>query len=254
MVCCLSVLGCYEVNEEITINDDGSGIYNTKMDMGQLLEMMQTFAGEEKMAEEGLDRVIDTTVNFSSMKDSASKLTDEQKELMKEGKMHLQLNVKEKLFKIDMNIPYKNFSSLQKLLAGGGATGGAMSEAMKEMFSDKKDEPAEDSSMAKGDWNPDMGDYTNFYDVTVSKGLISRKVNAEKHKALMAKPEMAQMQQLTSSGMEILYTTSIRLPRPVKNTDNPLFKISDDKRTVTMKYNMLEMLSTPDKFNFTIEY
>jgi hypothetical protein len=259
-LCCLAVYGCYEVNEEITINDNGSGVYNTKMDMSQLIEMMQTFAGEEKMQEEGMDRAIDTVINFASFADSAKEITPEQKELIKDGKMHMQMNMKEKLFKIDLNIPYKDFNSLQKLLAGGGgAGGGALAAAMKGLFADKnKDQAADEDSSSlpssKGDWTPDMGGFTNFYDVTVSKGLIARKVNMDKHKELMAKPEMAQMSQLTSSGIEILYTTSIRLPRPVKKADNPLFKLSDDKKTITMKYNMLEMLSTPEKFNYTIEY
>jgi hypothetical protein len=257
-VCCVAAWGCYEVNEEIAINDNGSGIYNTKMDMGQLLEMMQQFAGEEKMAEEGMDRAIDTVINFASFIDSAKQITPDQKELLKGGKMRMQLNMKEKLFKMDINIPYKDFNGLQKLLAGGGAGGGALSEAMKGLFSKDKDkdkaDEQNDSTMSHGDWTPDMGGFTNFYDVSVSKGLISRKVNLDKHKELMAKPEMQQMSQLSSSGMEILYTTSIKLPRPVKKIDNPLFKIGDDQRTVTMKYNMLEMLSTPEKFNYTIEY
>lgn len=255
IVCCLATLGCYEVNEEIAINDDGSGIYNTKMDLGQLLEMMQTFAGEEKMTEEGLDRAIDTTLNFGSLLDSAKDLSAEQKELMKDGKMHMQLNMKEKLFKIDMNVPYKNFASLQKLLASGGATGGAMSKVMKEIFSDKKGNNQTDTTQSQEqDFAPNMDDLTGFFDVTVNKGLISRKVNTEKWKALADKPEMQQMKQLSGSGMEILYTTTIRLPRAVKKSDNPLFKLSDDKKTITMKYNMLEMLDNPEKFSYSIEY
>lgn len=70
----------------------------------------------------------------------------------------------------------------------------------------------------------------------------------------MDRPEMAQMKQLTSSGMEILYTTTIKLPRAAKKTNNPLLKLSEDKKTVTMKYNLLELLDTPEKFSYTIEY
>jgi hypothetical protein len=259
--CILSTLGCYEVNEEISINDDGSGVYNTKMDMSQLIDMMQTFAGEEKMSEQGMDRAIDTVINFQNIVDSAKEMTAEQKELMKDAKMHMQMNIKEKLFKIDINIPYKNYASLEKLLAGGGATGSAMSEVMKDVFSEKKTDdqvqalPADSSAgEIKEEVSPGMNDFTNFYDVTVKKGTISRKVNQEKWKALTDKPEMQQMKQLSSSGMEILYTTTIKLPRPVKKSDNAMFKISDGGKTITMKYNMLEMLDNPDKFSYTIEY
>ena len=65
---------------------------------------------------------------------------------------------------------------------------------------------------------------------------------------------MAQMKQLSGSGMEVLYTTTIKLPRAAKKTDNPLIKLSEDKKTVTMKYNMLELLENPEKFAYTIEY
>lgn len=250
--CFLATLGCYEVNEEIAINENGSGIYNSKMDMSALIEMMQTFAGEEKMAEEGLDRAIDTVVNFSSFIDSAKDLTAAQKEMMQDGKMRMQLNVKEKVFKMDLNIPYKNFASLQKLLSSGAATGNAMSGMMKGMFGGKNgnaDSPAQPQDFGGG-----MNDLSGFYDVVANKNVISRKVNAEKFQALLEKPEIAQMKQLSSSGMEILYTLTLRLPRPVKSSDNPIFKLSDDKKTVTMKYNMLEMLETPEKFSYTIEY
>jgi hypothetical protein len=192
-------------------------------------------------------------VNFSTIIDSAKEMTADQKELMKDGKMRMQLNVKEKVFKMDLNIPYKNFASLQKLLSSGGVTGNVMSEMMKGMFGGKKENES-DSVAEPQMFGGGMDDLTGFYDVTVNKNVLSRKVNAEKYKALTEKPEMAQMKQLSSSGMEILYTTVIRLPRPVKNSDNPIFKLSDDKKTVTMKYNLLEMLETPDKFSYTIEY
>lgn len=251
--CFLATLGCYEVNEEISINENGSGVYNTKMDLSQLIELMQAFAGEEKLQEEGLDRAVDTVVNFASIIDSAKDMTAEQKELMKDGKMHVQLNVKEKIFKMDMNIPYKNFASLQKLLSSGGATGNVMAETMKGMFG-KKGNESDSASAGPQVLGGGMDNLSSFYDVTVNKNVISRKVNLEKHKALMEKPEMAEVKQVASTGVEILYTTVIRLPRPVKNSDNPIFKLSDDKKTVTMKYNLLEMLETPDKFSYTIEY
>ncbi len=57
-------VSCYEVNEEIEINADGSGTYATRMDMGQLIDMMQTFAGEEELKKDGLDKVLDTTILF----------------------------------------------------------------------------------------------------------------------------------------------------------------------------------------------
>src|SRR5688572_21920756 len=242
-------VSCYEVNEEIEINADGSGTYVTKMDMGQLIDMMQTFAGEEELKKDGLDKVFDTTIMFKSLLDSAKEVTAEQKALMKDGKMKMQMNIKEKIFKMDMNFPYKDLNSLQQLMAGKGSAAG-MSNAMKNMFG-KKDGDTAQSEVPKG---PDMGDISAIYDVTIKNGLIAKKVNAEKYKEFKERPEMAQMKQLTGSGMEILYTTTIKLPRAVKKADNPMIKLSEDKKTVTMKYNLLELLENPDKFAYSIQY
>jgi len=243
-------VSCYEVNEEIEINADGSGTYVTKMDMGQLIDMMQTFAGEEELKKDGLDKVYDTTILFKSLLDSSKDVTPEQKELMKDGKMKMQMNIKEKIFKMDMNFPFKDQNSLQQLMSGKGGSGTGITSAFKNMFG-KKDEPADQPGAPKA---PDMGDFAAIYDVTIKNGLIQKKVNAAKYKEFMDRPEMAQMKQLTSSGMEILYTTTIKLPRAAKKPDNPMIKLSPDGKTVTMKYNLLELLENPDKFAYTIQY
>ena len=251
VVLCVCLAGCYEINEEIEIKADGSGTYVTKMDMGAMIDMMQTFAGEEELTKEGLDRVIDTTIFMKSIMDSAKDATPEQKELLKDGKMKLQMNIKEKIFKMDMNLPYKNYNSLQQLMAGKGGNGGGIGDVFKTMFGNKA---GPGDSLPAAPKEPDMNELAALYDVTVKNGVISKKLNKEKFKALLEKPEMAQVKQLSSSGMEILSTTTIKLPRPVKKADNPLIKLSDDKKTVTMKYNLLELLETPDKFSYTIEY
>lgn len=245
---CVCLAGCYEMNEEIEINADGSGTYVTKMDMSAMIDMMQTFAGEEEMTKEGLDRAIDTTILMKDVVDSAKDMPAEQKEVLKNGKMKLQMNIKDKIFKMDMNLPYKNLKGLQLLMSNMGGNGAGIGDVFKNMFGkgNTPDQPAPK--------DPGMGDVASMYDVTVKNGLISKKINTEKYKALMERPEMAQVKQFSSSGMEILCTTTIKLPRPAKKTDNPLIKLSDDKKTVTMKYNLLEMLDTPEKFSYSIEY
>lgn len=249
---CIFFVSCYEVNEEIEINADGTGTYVTKMDMGQLIDVMQTFAGDEELKKDGLDRVLDTTIYWKNMIDTVKDITPDQKELLKDGKMNLQMNIKEKVFKMDMNFPYKNLNSLQQLMSGKGTSGPGLTNAFKSMFGKK--EGGDDQAVAPTPNGPDMGDFAGIFDVTVKNGLIERKVNQEKYKALTERPEMAQMKQLTSSGMEILYTTTIKLPRAAKPSDNPLIKLSDDKKTVTIKYNLLELLENPSKFEYKIQY
>lgn len=253
---CIFLASCLEVNEEIVVNADGSGSYVAKTDMGALIEMMQTFAGEEALQKDGLDRVVDTTIYMKNLIDSVKNLTPEQKELMKTGKTQVQMNLKDKLFKINSDYTYKNYNSLQQLMSGQSGGNNALTSIFKNMFGgatkgmEGLDQPADP---AGADSDP-MGAVASMYDVVVKNGVISKVINAAKFKALNEKPEIAQLKQLGSSGMEIMYTTTIKLPRPAKKIDNPLVKLSEDKKTVTFKYNMLELLETPEKFSYTILY
>src|SRR5690349_17255885 len=104
--------GCYEINEEITIDKNGSGTYVTKMDMGAMLQMIQNMAGEDELAKNGMDRVIDTLIQLKSVMDTAQNVTPQQKRLYRDGQMRLQLNLKESIFKADMSFPFKNYEDL----------------------------------------------------------------------------------------------------------------------------------------------
>ena len=242
-------VGCYEVTEDIAISQNGSGTYASKMDLSQLVEMMQSFGGDE-MKNEGLDKVVDTVINLKTITDSVKDMSPELKKVLSNGKVRFQMNINEKIFKIDTDCPFRNYDELQLLIGGNGGLS-AMSQLMKTVM-DKKDQAQEDAPDTAKD--PDMGGISDVFDVVAKDGTISKKVNKAKYDALMSKPEMEQLKQGGSMGIEILYTTTIRLPRPVKTSDNPVVKLSDDKKTVTIKQNFLEVFESPDKFAYTITY
>lgn len=238
------IAACYEVNEEIVVNKDGSGTYATKMDMSALIQMMQSFAGEEELAKNGLNRAIDTTISMKEILDSAKDATPQQKRLYSTGIMKLQLNMQENIFKADVNFKFNNYNDLQLLMSGSG--NGGLGEIFKKVL-------ANDTTQGASPENG-LDQINNVFDITVKNGLISRSVNKPKYDSLMNRPEMAQAKQMMNTGIEILYTTTIRLPRAVKKTNNDLIKLSEDKKTVTIKYDLLKMLETPEQFSYSIEY
>jgi hypothetical protein len=88
----------------------------------------------------------------------------------------------------------------------------------------------------------------------VKDGLMMKKLNMDKWKALKENPQMAQLQQAGQMGVEISYTTAITLPRPISKVDNPLAKLSDDKKTVIIKFNLMDIFDHPEQFGYRIEY
>ncbi|MGN6418302.1 MAG: hypothetical protein ACTHMC_12470 [Pseudobacter sp.] len=240
------LISCYEVNEEVVINENGSGVYESRMDLSQLIELMQSFAGEEEMTKGGLDKVYDTVISMQSFLDSADEATVKANGWMKDGKIAVKMNIKEKLFKINLNVPYQNLEQLQSLMEGQGAL-------MKDSFTGlmnkgSKEKAPKDSSEAV------FQDIVSLYKVTLDKGLIKKELDAEKYRSLMERPQAGDVKQMANSGMEIIYTSSFKLPGSVKNVSNPLLKVSEDKRTVTVRYNLLDVINDPAKYAFTIEY
>jgi hypothetical protein len=112
----------------------------------------------------------------------------------------------------------------------------------------------DDAGGGAGAPSPDINQFNGIYDFSSRDGLMTKKVNADKWKALQNDPQLAQMKQASQMGMEINYTTTIVLPRPVKKIDNATAKLSDDKKTVTMKFNLIDAFDHPEQFGYTIEY
>jgi len=100
----------------------------------------------------------------------------------------------------------------------------------------------------------DINQFNSIFDFTCKDGLLTKKLNKEKFDALKNDPQMAQVKQASQMGMDINYTTTLTLPRPVKKISNPLAKQSDDKMTVTMKYNLIDVFDHPAQFEYTVEY
>ncbi|HTQ64703.1 MAG TPA: hypothetical protein VMI12_07890 [Puia sp.] len=240
--------GCFETTEEIDIKSNGSGELSINTDMSQLLDIMQTYLGKEEMDKQLPNKAMDTTLLMKDVVDSAKNMTPEKKALVKDGKIHMKLNMDEKLFKTDMHFPFSNLSNLQKLYTSMNDGSLNTTSLFKGLTSGKEDNNSDTSSM------PDMNQFNSMYDFQSKDGLLSRKLNAEKWKSLQQSQDFAQIKQAAGMGIEVPYTLIVNLPRPVKRIDNVLAKLSDDKKTVTIKYNLIEVFDHPEKFEYTITY
>ena len=236
--------GCLDIEENVEVRNDGSGQLVEDMDASQMVDILQTYMGKEEMAKKGIV-TMDTTVNLKDVVDTSSALSAEKKALLRPGKIHIQLDMDKKILKTRMTFPYTSQENLQKLytvMGDGSSLGNA------KLFGNLG------GGEEGGGASPDLSQFTGIYTYVAKDGLMSRKVDREKWKALTDNPQMAQMKQASQMGMEINYTTNITLPRPVKKVSNPTAKLSEDKKTVSLKYNIIDALDHPEQFEYTIEY
>lgn len=240
--------GCLDIDENVDIHKDGSGQLVEDMDASQMVDILQTYMGKEELAKKGI-QAMDTTVNMKDIVDTSSTLSAEKKALLRQGTVHIQLDLDKKIMKTRMSFPFTNQDNLQKLytvMSDGSAFGNT--KLLGGLGGGGGDE-------AGGGGAPDLSQFTGIYTFTCKDGMMSKKVNREKWKALTSRPEMAQMKQASQmGGMEINYTATITLPRPVKTCSNPTAKLSDDKKTVSLKYNLIDALDHPEQFEYTIDY
>jgi len=163
---------------------------------------------------------------------------------LRTGTVHIKMDLDQKVFTTHMQFPFSNLGQLQSLYKtmSDGSLGNT------NLLSGLA------GQSGQGGQSPDINQFNGIYDFTCKDGVMIKKLNEEKWKALKSDPQLSQMQQASQMGMEILYTTTIALPRPVKKVDNPLAKLSDDKKTVTIKYNLVDVFEKPEQFSYNIEY
>ena len=245
-----SMAGCVDIDETIEVKKDGSGKFAMDTDMSQMIELLQTYMGKDEMAKKGMAKM-DTTIYVKDLVDTISSMSAEKKALLRTGSIHIKFDVDAKVFTTHMSFPYNSQADLQKLYNAMNDGSLGTTRLFKGLAPGGDDSSAGPGSNANA---PDINQFNGIYDFHSKDGLMTKHLNPEKFKALQDDPQMAQIKQASQMGVEINYTTSIVLPRPVKKIDNPLAKLSDDKKTVSMKYNLMEVFDHPEKFNYSIEY
>jgi hypothetical protein len=240
-----SLASCFDIDEEIDVNKNGSGLWKMHIDMSQLVDIMQTYVGKEELEKQFPQKKMDTTLFIKDLVDTARNISPDKKALLHDGQVHLKLDMDQKVFKTNSIFPFKSVSDLDKLKSAVGDNSLGTGQLLKGLGGDKGSGDSHD---------PDMSMFGSIYDFKIKDGTISNKLNKLKFDSLQKNPQFGQMKEAGGSGIDVPYSLTIRLPRPVTKINNPIVKLSDDKKTVTIKYNMMDTFQSPEKFEYIIEY
>lgn len=248
------LVGCLDSEEDVTINTNGSGVYKNTIDMSGLFDVMQMAAAMDTSANSQLkelgDKNIDSTILIGAFTDTSTTLTAEEKALLHDGTMHMTINQKDKVFKIVLNYPFKKMEDIQRImqLQQSGKGFNPMSKAM----SNPALQEMENGDDNKGGGLPSADQFTQM---NFKNGLIERKVDEKKIDSLKNSDQFSQMQgggEMLLSG--ITFTTTIHLPKAAKSSSGSNLTLSDDKKTVRLKYTLQDMIKTPKALEFKVEY
>ena len=214
--------------ENITVNPDGSGKASFDLDGSQLMGM----AGRQ-MA----DKKIDTTFTFKELfakkKDSIARLPKAEQERLKSLEnmaVKMVVNAEDAQFNINVLNDFKK----------AGEIGDAMS-AFKDIAAMKNPQKAES-----------LGFLDNHSTVKYSYDGKSFKKNVEMKKNVAAQQDTLSMYKSMMEGST--YTVKYKFPKKIKKVSNPAAIISEDRKGLSLTYDLLEYLDHPTQLALDVEF
>jgi hypothetical protein len=237
----LSLAGCLETTQEINLNEDGSGTLSTTNDMSSIIGLLKQMDSKEK--DKIGDEVIDTTIALSTQVDSIENLSPEEKELLKKGTMHVNMNLKDEKFTTNLRFPFKSPSEIKKY---NQLTNKVMGQTLKEQLGNSQMPGMEDM--------PSPTSIEDYFTTSFSKGLLVKTLNKEKYASVENDEYLKGMKESAGMGMPMTTTYIINLPRPAKKTEGKNVKLSENKKKVTIETDINDFFDDPAKLEFRIEY
>lgn len=236
----LFLLSSCETTREITLNENGGGTFVTTTDMSGMIAIAKMNDKDNKMAEE---KALDTTLMLDKLADSIPDLSAQDKDLLRTGKLDVQIDMANEKFLTRLHFDFANTGQLTQLAR---LSQKVTQEAMKKQMG------GENAGL------PDEGmpqtDIEDYFTTTYSKGVIEKKLNAEKYAGVANDQGMEAMKQVSAQGMSMGTTYVFNLPRPAKKAEGKGVKLSEDKKKVTINTSTEDFFDDPSKFEFRIEY
>jgi len=219
--CLLSMMSCLDIEEEITINTDGSGMYEMRMDMSEAVKMIMAMA-PDSVKEEGMteDDILQAMADSQGASEEMEAALEELN--AKDGISNAQQSLEGGVFTMSYN--FKNFSTLSDALnQSGDGSGFENPLGIKQpVFSGKK-------------------------------GLFSRSQGTEG--ATDMDDEMAQTMEMMEMMMgDATYTTIYNFPGKIKKASNKEASYSNGNKTISVKAKFLDLIDDPGILNNTIKY
>lgn len=235
--------GCLESTQEITLNNDGSGIVSNTNDMSALIGLVKQMGAGQELEKAG-NQKIDSSFSLAAGADSIPNLTLEEKELVKKGTANIVMNLKDEKFVTNIKLP---FSSVSEIQSCNKLSGKILAETMKSQM-------GAGMPMGGGDEMPEATSIDDYYTYEFSNGELKKKLNKEKYASAADDEFLKGMKEAGGMGLEMKANYIINLPRPAKEAEGKGIKLSDDKKKITISVSLDDFFEDPSLLEFKIKY
>lgn len=241
-----SLTGCLEIVRNITINQNGTGSFETKIDMGEVFDMVRSMGQDEKL-EEARSKQIDTLVQLKDLAKDAANLTEDEKQLLANGNIRIAIHVDSNLFYAQSFIPFKTTTEIEKInVLSQRFLGNSMDKILDEGKKAEGEEPKEESLLG--------ATFDEHYITSYTANSIEKKINPDNPFPIDSEEATKAFQEMTAMGMDIKSTLVYNLPRPAKKVEGKNAVLSADKKKVTIISGINDIITDPSSLTFKISY
>jgi hypothetical protein len=202
----LSLTGCFDITEEITVNKDGSGLYVNKIDASKLAEQLKMFAAMDTTGDMIPKLKYSLDSSFSSSWDAYKTV---------KGISNVKIDTTKEYVYI-VTLKYDNIAALNTALAKDKSIGSQ-----------------------------------NLY--SWEKGKIARQDIPMNLNDLKTEDEQ-QKEMMKGFLKEMSYKIIFHLPNTVKEISNKAATLSEDKKTVILDANLLDVTEDKVKLGTQVTY
>lgn len=262
VACALITLSSCSITEKIIFNEDNSGKFAYEIDGSKMMSMMGSAIKAEtekkskkkrKKNKEGEREPadIDSTFTFkellASKQDSIAKLPIEEQEKLKRMEnfsVRMVMNEEKGIFNYSLFTDFKVIADLKELMSP--------MESVKSLNSGNK------SVGNKGDMMKDNNSSEYSFDGKVFKKKVQKLVVDNSDKDAQLSDEEAEYAAGKEESMKLIYEQSdfkvvYQFPKAVKKVSIPNALYSEDRKTVTILFNMKDYMENPESLSLEVE-
>ncbi|PCJ98678.1 MAG: hypothetical protein COA50_00065 [Flavobacteriaceae bacterium] len=251
LLAAITLTSC-QIEEKITFNQNGSGVYEMGFDMSEIMKMG---ASENDSVP---PKVLDTVMNFASFLDEKrdSILTlpiAEQEKLEKLRPLQFSMKVNEEESKMDMRLAY-SFKEIGDVSNFAEVVEMANIKELDELgskVSPTETEPSEDGE--KKDSMSALFSMSESFITTFSKKKFTRKITKKALEESLAKKDTTMKSDDPFSDM-IRFKQIYIFPYKIKSVSNANAKILSNFKGVEIEANMFEMNNDPTFFDVEVQF
>ncbi|MEL6674480.1 MAG: hypothetical protein AAFR61_19885 [Bacteroidota bacterium] len=206
---------CFDIVEEITLNADGSGTYETRVNLSGMFEMLMAMAPDSVKEGMDMDQMMDSILNSQGGMGEMQGAIDDMN--ARDGISNAQQTMSDGVMTISYN--FRDLSAIAE---------------------------ANDGQMMDNPLGFEQPDFSGKPGLFVRKqGKTDGDMDAEMEES---------MQMMEMMMADATYTVIYNFPGKVKKVSNKGVSWSNGNKTITQKVEMLDMLDDPSVLSNTIKY